>query len=139
MVISKTIQISTEGNSDIIDITPRVSNIIKESAVNSGIVTIFISGSTAGISTIEYEEGVIDDFKTMLERTVPRNFTYRHDSKWGDGNGFSHVRASLLGPSLVVPFSNKKMLLGTWQQIVVIDFDNRPRSRDIILQIMGEP
>lgn len=138
MVINKTILINTKGNCDIIDITSQVSNEINQSVINDGIITIFISGSTAGISTIECEEGVIDDFKIMWDRTIPKNITYRHDSKWGDGNGFSHVRSSLLGASLVVPFSNKKLLLGTWQQIIVVDFDNRPRSREIVLQLMGE-
>jgi secondary thiamine-phosphate synthase enzyme len=138
MVISKTIHINTKGNCDVIDITSQISNEISQSVINNGIITIFISGSTAGISTIEYEEGVIDDFKIMWDRNIPKNITYRHDSKWGDGNGFSHVRASLLGASLVVPFSNKKLLLGTWQQIIVMDFDNRPRSREIVLQLIGE-
>lgn len=138
MVISKTILINTKGNCDVINITSQISNEISQSVINNGIITIFISGSTAGISTIEYEEGVIDDFKIMWDRNIPKNITYRHDSKWGDGNGFSHVRASVLGASLVVPFSNKKLLLGTWQQIIVMDFDNRPRSREIVLQLIGE-
>ncbi len=138
MVINKTIPINTKGNCDIIDITSQISEEINKSVINNGIITIFISGSTAGITTIEYEEGVVDDFKIMWDRTIPKNITYRHDSKWGDGNGFSHVRASLLGASLVVPFSNKKLLLGTWQQVIVVDFDNRPRSREIVLQLMGE-
>ena len=138
MVIGKTILINTKGNCDVVDITSQISNKISQSIIKNGIITIFISGSTAGITTIEYEDGVIDDFKIMWDRNIPKNITYRHDSKWGDGNGFSHVRASLLGASLVVPFSNKKLLLGTWQQIIVMDFDNRPRSREIVLQLMGE-
>ncbi len=138
MIVSKTIHINTKGNCDIIDITSQVTNEINQSGINSGTVTIFISGSTAGVSTIEYEDGVINDFKAMWDRIISRNISYQHDSKWGDGNGFSHVRASLLGPSLTIPFINKKMTLGTWQQIIVTDFDNRPRSREIIIQISGE-
>jgi secondary thiamine-phosphate synthase enzyme len=101
-------------------------------------VTVFVAGSTAGVTTIEFESGLLADFKNMWEKMVPRGVPYDHDSRWGDGNGFSHVRASLLGPSLVVPFSERKLTLGTWQQIVFADFDNRPRSRQIVLQIMGE-
>ena len=97
-----------------------------------------MAGSTAGVSTIEFEPGLLSDFQDMWERNVPRNIPYQHDRAWGDGNGFSHVRASLLGSSLTVPFTNKTLALGTWQQIVVVDFDNRPRSREIVLQIMGE-
>jgi secondary thiamine-phosphate synthase enzyme len=97
-----------------------------------------MAGSTAGVSTIEFEPGLLSDIPSMWERIVPRNIPYQHDRTWGDGNGFSHVRASLLGPSLTVPFTGKTLALGTWQQIVVIDFDNRPRSRDVVLQVMGE-
>jgi len=101
-------------------------------------VTLFVAGSTAGLSTIEFESGLLSDFQDMWQRTVPQDITYRHDQRWGDGNGFSHVRASLLGASLVVPFIGKELTLGTWQQIILVDFDNRPRSRQIVLQIMGE-
>lgn len=138
MVINETIHIQTQGNCDMVDITPQIAKEISISGISNGIATIFISGSTAGITTIEYEGGLVSDFKAMWERNVPRNATYQHDIRWGDGNGFSHVRASLLGPSLVVPFTNKKMTLGTWQQIIVVDFDNRPRSREIVLQMLGE-
>jgi secondary thiamine-phosphate synthase enzyme len=137
-VISKTISLSTKGNCDMIDITAEIAGGINDSTLNNGTATIFISGSTAGITTIEYENGLVSDFKDMWERNVPLNLTYQHDRRWGDGNGHSHVRASLQGPSLVVPFVNKKMTLGTWQQIVVVDFDNRPRDRAIILQLIGE-
>ena len=137
-VISKTIRISTKGNCEMIDITAEIAREISNSTINNGTATIFISGSTAGITTIEYENGLISDFKDMWERTVPLDLTYQHDRRWGDGNGHSHVRASLQGPSLVVPFASKKMTLGTWQQIVVVDFDNRPRDREIILQLLGE-
>jgi secondary thiamine-phosphate synthase enzyme len=137
-VIIKTIRLSTKGNCDLIDITAEIAKEINNSNINSGIATIFISGSTAGITTIEYEDGLISDFKDMWDRNAPFNIPYQHDRRWGDGNGHSHVRASLQGPSLVVPFANKKMMLGTWQQIVVVDFDNHPRAREIILQLLGE-
>ena len=135
---SKAIRINTKGNCDMIDITGQIAKEIAESNINSGIATIFITGSTAGVTTIEYESGVIRDYKDMWDRNVPLNISYQHDQRWGDGNGYSHVRASLQSPSLVVPFDNKKMMLGTWQQIVVLDFDNRARSREIVLQLLGE-
>ena len=138
MVTNKTISIQTKGNCDMIDITAQVTREISNSSMNNGIATIFVSGSTAGISTIEYEDGLVSDFKSMWDRNVPQNLPYQHDRRWGDGNGHSHIRASLLGPSMVIPFANKKMALGTWQQIIVIDFDNRPRSREIFLQLLGE-
>jgi secondary thiamine-phosphate synthase enzyme len=137
-IISKTIHIDTKGNGDMIDITGQISREISASDINSGLATIFITGSTAGITTIEYESGVLNDYKSMWERNVPSNIAYQHDQRWGDGNGYSHVRASLQGPSLVVPFTDKTMMLGTWQQIVVVDFDNRARSREIVLQLLGE-
>jgi secondary thiamine-phosphate synthase enzyme len=135
---SKTIHISTRGNCDMIDITAEIAKEIKKSNINSGVATIFITGSTAGVTTIEYEGGVLSDYKDMWDRNVSLNIPYQHDQRWGDGNGYSHVRASLQSPSLVVPFDNKKMMLGTWQQIIVVDFDNRPRSREIVLQLLGE-
>lgn len=138
MVVTKQISLQSRGECDIIDITPQVEQEIAEAEINSGTVTLFVSGSTAGITTIEFESGLVSDFQSMWERNVPKNVPYNHDRRWGDGNGYSHVRASLLGASLVVPFNNKRLTLGTWQQIVVVDFDNRPRSRQIILQIMGE-
>ena len=136
--LSKIIRISTKGNCDMIDVTAEIAREISNSNINNGIVNIFISGSTAGITTIEYEAGVISDFQGMWDRNAPSNIPYQHDQRWGDGNGYSHVRASLQGPSLVVPFTNKKMALGTWQQIVVVDFDNRARTREIVLQLLGE-
>ncbi len=137
-VVTKDIAIQSKGNCDIIDITPQVAKILEESGVNSGIVTLFIVGSTAGITTIEYEPNLVSDFKNMWDRVIPRNIPYEHDKTWGDGNGHSHVRASLLGASLIIPFVNKRLTLGTWQQIVFVDFDNRPRRREIIIQILGE-
>jgi len=138
MVVTKKISLQTKGNCDIIDITPQVEHEVATAKINSGTVTVFVAGSTAGVTTIEFESGLLADFKSMWERMVPKNIPYDHDGRWGDGNGFSHVRASLLGSSLVVPFSDRKLTLGTWQQIVFIDFDNRSRSRQIVLQIMGE-
>ncbi len=138
MVVTKKISLQSKGHYDIIDITPQVEQQITETDINNGTVTVFVAGSTAGITTIEFESGLLSDFQDMWERNVPENIPYNHDRRWGDGNGYSHVRASLLGASLVVPFNNKRLTLGTWQQIVIVDFDNRPRSRQIILQIMGE-
>ncbi len=137
-VITEDITLQSKGNCDIIDITPQVAADVQESGANSGIVTLFVVGSTAGITTIEYEPNLLSDFKNMWERVMPRNIPYEHDRTWGDGNGHSHVRASALGPSLVIPFVNKRLTLGTWQQIVLVDFDNRPRSRKIAVQILGE-
>ena len=138
MIVTRKIGLQTRGNYDTVDITPQVEQQISEAGVQDGTVTIFVSGSTAGVTTIEYESGLLADFQSMWEREIPRNIRYEHDSRWGDGNGHSHVRASLLGASLVVPFSGKRLLVGTWQQIVVVDFDNRARSRQIVLQIMGD-
>src|SRR5512136_2483246 len=126
MVNNSTIHVQTKGNCDFIDITDEVTQKVEQSGVSSGTVTIFVAGSTAGLTTIEFERGVLTDLESMWERLVPRNIAYRHDATWGDGNGYSHVRASLLGPSLVIPIINKLLALGTWQQIVLVDFDNRP-------------
>jgi len=138
MVVTKKISLQTKGNCDIIDITSQVEKQVAETGINSGTATVFVTGSTAGVSTIEFESGLLSDFKGMWERNAPQNIPYDHDRRWGEGNGYSHVRASLLGASLVIPFNDKRLALGTWQQIVLVDFDNRPRSRQIILQIMGE-
>ncbi len=138
MVVTKQISLKTKGECDIIDITSPVQQQLSETEIKNGIVTVFITGSTAGVTTIENEPGLVSDFKEMWERVIPKKVEYRHDRAWGEGNGYSHVRASLLGASLVVPFNDKKLALGTWQQLVVVDFDNRPRSRQVLLQIMGE-
>jgi len=138
MVVTKKISLQSKGHCDIIDITPQVEQQVADTDINNGTATLFVAGSTAGITTIEFESGLLSDFQTMWERVIPKGIGYEHDSAWGEGNGYSHVRASLLGASLVVPFNDKRLTLGTWQQIVLIDFDNRPRSRQIILQIMGE-
>jgi len=137
-VITKGFQIETNGDTDLIDITSEVARGVSESGVSSGTVTVFIPGSTAGVTTIEYEGGAIRDFQEAIERIAPKDIDYYHDARWGDGNGYSHVRAALQGASLTVPFTSSRLLLGTWQQIIVVDFDNRARSREIILQIIGE-
>lgn len=137
-VITQGLRLETNGETDLIDITREVAKGVEESDISSGTVTIFIPGSTAGVTTIEYESGAIRDFQEAINRIAPKDIGYHHDARWGDGNGYSHVRAALQGASLTVPFASSKLLLGTWQQIIVVDFDNRPRSREIILQIMGE-
>ncbi len=138
MVVTKKISLSTKGECDIVDITPQVAEQLSQSGINTGTVTIFVAGSTAGVTTIEFEPGLVSDLQELWQRIAPKGITYNHDRRWGDGNGYAHVRASLLGASLVVPFSNKRLSLGTWQQIVLVDFDNRPRSREVILQIIGD-
>jgi secondary thiamine-phosphate synthase enzyme len=137
-IINETITLSARGFNDMHDITGEVSNRLSEHGLKNGTVTIFVSGSTGGLTTIEYESGLEKDFAELMDKIIPQDRTYHHDARWGDGNGFSHVRASLLGPSLTVPIVDGRMTLGTWQQIVFIDFDNRPRSRSIVLQFMGE-
>ena len=137
-VVAKEVTVQTSGNCDIVDITSEVAKNVVESGVNRGTATLFVTGSTAGVTTIEYERGLIDDTRTMWDRVVPRNIGYEHNRAWEDGNGHSHVRASMLGASLTVPFVDKKLTLGTWQQIVLIDFDNRPRLRRLVLQVLGE-
>ena len=137
-VITQGVRIETNGDTDLIDITSEVASSVSKSGLSSGIVSIFIPGSTAGVTTIEYESGAIRDFQEAIERIAPKDIGYHHDARWGDGNGYSHVRAALQGASLTVPFASSRLMLGTWQQIIVVDFDNRPRSREIILQIMGE-
>jgi secondary thiamine-phosphate synthase enzyme len=138
MITTRRITLQTRGNGDILDITPEVAREVAQADITSGTVTVFIAGSTAGVTTVEYESGLVADLQGLWERIAPQGITYQHDRRWHDGNGHAHVRASLLGPSLVVPFENKSLILGTWQQIIVIDFDNRARSRQVVLQIMGE-
>jgi secondary thiamine-phosphate synthase enzyme len=138
MLFTGTISLNTKGFSDIIDITSQVVSIAKQSSINSGLVTLFCPGSTGALTTIEYEAGVLQDLKDALERIAPSDIPYQHDERWGDGNGFSHVRAALLKPSLSIPLVSRKLILGTWQQIVFIDFDNRGRHREIVVQIIGE-
>jgi len=137
-ILTKELTFQTKGDCDLIDITSQVAESVEKSGISDGTVTLFISGSTAGITTIEYEPRLLGDFKDMWDRVIPQDIPYEHNRTWGDGNGHSHVRASMLGPSLTIPFTSKRLTLGTWQQIIFVDFDNRPRSRKIALQIMGE-
>lgn len=137
-VKSLSIRLSTRGNADIHDITDQVERQVAQSGIENGTVTIFCPSSTSGVTTIEYESGALSDLKRLFDEIIPPNREYAHNARWHDGNGHSHVRASLLGPSLTVPFVNGRLTLGTWQQIVYVDFDNRPRSRELILQVMGE-
>ena len=137
-VLSDTIQLHSEGEGDIIDLTTQLSNIVKDSEIKNGTVTIFVSGSTAAVTTIEYEPGLVHDFPEMLSRIAPRDIEYEHDNTWHDGNGHSHVRSSLIGPSITIPIVQGKLTLGTWQQVVLLEIDTRSRIRTVILQIMGE-
>ena len=138
MVTTETIALKTRGFTDVIDITASVTKIAGQSGIQNGVVTVFCTGSTGGITTIEFESGVVNDLKKAIEKIAPSNIPYDHDTRWGDGNGFSHVRAALMKPSLTIPLTNGTLALGTWQQIVFIDFDNRGRDRKVIVQIMGE-
>jgi len=133
----ETIYIKTTRNLDILDISSQVQSFIAKYPIKNGSVQLFIAGSTAALTTIEFEEGVINDLKRAIERIAPTNISYEHDKRWGDGNGYAHVRAAILGPSLIIPFQNGRLLLGTWQQIVLCDFDNRPRTRAITAQLIG--
>lgn len=135
---SSTVQIETQGHNDVHDLTDRAEEALRSSGVQEGVMLVFTPGSTAGVTTIEFESGAVDDLKKAIERLVPEKQHYAHDARWGDGNGFSHVRAALLGPSLSVPVTHGRLLLGTWQQIVLIDFDNRPRSRDVVFTVTGD-
>lgn len=137
-VVTKTLSFQSNGRDNMIDITPGVRDALSASGLKDGIVTVFVPGSTASVTTIEYEPGLLKDFPRAMEKLAPREAHYDHDARWGDGNGHSHVRASTIGPSLVVPFQNGRLILGTWQQIVFVDFDNRPRARNVIVQAMGE-
>ncbi|MBI5489347.1 MAG: YjbQ family protein [Deltaproteobacteria bacterium] len=127
------------GETDVADVTKRVAELVEKSGVQEGLCVVFVPGSTAAVSTIEYEPGVVEDLKRAIEKVAPRGEHYAHDAAWGDGNGYAHVRAALLGPSLAVPIAEGRLVLGTWQQVVVLDFDNRPRHRRVVVQISGEP
>ena len=137
-VLSDTIQLHSDGEGDIIDMTVQLSNTVEESKIKNGTVTIFVSGSTAAVTTIEYEPGLVHDFPEMLSRIVPKDIEYEHDNTWHDGNGHSHIRSSLIGPSLTIPIIGGKLTLGTWQQVVLLEMDTRSRNRTVILQIIGE-
>jgi len=135
---NKTFTTATAGFCDIIDITAKIQEQIDREKIERGLVTIFISGSTAALTTIENEPGLVRDLKEWIEKLIPSGRRYHHDQRWGDNNGFSHLRASLFGPSLAIPIENGRPVLGTWQQIVLLDFDNRPRTREIVVQLIGE-
>ena len=138
MICSKTIHITTKGFSDIIDLTNEVENVIDESGILKGIANIFAIGSTASITTMEFEPALVEDLKEKLEQLVSSKERSRHSETWGDDNGFSHMRASLMGPGITMPVSEGKLVRGTWQQVVYVDHDNRPRDRVVFIQIMGE-
>lgn len=143
MVVTKKIKLQTDPTANeyhvsIVDITSQIAKQVSISGIYGGIATVFVTGSTAGVTTIEFEPGLTTDFQSIWQQIIPDNITYDHNLRWGDGNGYSHIRASILGASLTIPFTDKRLTLGTWQQIIIADFDNRPRSREITLQIMGE-
>jgi secondary thiamine-phosphate synthase enzyme len=137
-IINDTLNIDTHGGGDMVDITDQLTRLLQRHKLKHGQVLVFVPGSTAGVTTIEYEPGLKKDFSVFMERIIPKNVHYYHEETWNDGNGHSHIRSSLLGPSLVIPIGQGRLLLGTWQQVVVVDFDNRPRSRDLVVQFCGE-
>jgi len=136
-IITDSFELSTRGHTDIIDLTPQVAAALNRSELREGQALVFVAGSTAGITSIEYEPGLLRDLPEAFDKVAPIGATYHHDAAWGDGNGYAHVRAALLGPSFSVPFRNGELILGTWQQIVLIDFDNRSRHRTIVVQMTG--
>ena len=137
-VITKTAEVRTTGATDIVDITRLAAEHLTESGIRHGVMVLFIPGSTGALTTIEYENGVIQDLADAIERLAPRDLKYAHDRRWGDGNGYAHVRAALVGPSLQIPVVSGRLCLGTWQQVVLLDFDNHPRLRRLIIQVIGE-
>jgi len=137
-VITTAIPVSTRGNADILDITDQVHNALAQSGLQNGILTVFTASSTSALTTIEYESGALSDLRRLFDEIIPSDQHYAHNARWGDGNGHSHVRAALLGPSLTVPFVRARLTLGTWQQIIFVDFDNRPRRRELLVQLIGE-
>jgi secondary thiamine-phosphate synthase enzyme len=135
---TKMITESTAGFCDVIDITPKLKEHIQSAKIRAGTAAFFVSGSTAALTTIEHEPGLVQDLKEFVEKYIPSDRRYHHDDRWGDDNGFSHLRAALFGPSLAIPIVASALSLGTWQQVVLLDFDNRPRTREIIVQLIGE-
>ena len=132
-----TFEVKTTGGTDILDLTAAVAAEVEQTGVTEGLLTLFISGSTAALTTIEFESGVVNDLREAIDRLFPREIPYEHDRRWGDGNGYAHVRAAFVKPSLSIPLTGGRLLLGTWQQIVLLDFDNRPRQRSIQGQVIG--
>jgi len=137
-IITKKISLHTQGNPDLVNITEKIKDILKSTGLKKGSLIVFVVGSTAAITTFEYEPGVVKDMQELYEKLIPKSKHYSHDDTWGDANGFSHLRAALQGPSLAIPFDKGELLLGTWQQVVLADFDNRPRQREVVVQMMGE-
>jgi secondary thiamine-phosphate synthase enzyme len=137
-VLTRKISLKTKGDPDLINITGSIGEILDSSGLQNGSMTVFVVGSTAAITSFEYEPGLVQDVKELFEKLIPRDKHYNHDETWGDANGFSHLRASLQGASLVVPFEKGKLLLGTWQQVVLAEFDNRPRQREVVVQLLGD-
>ena len=137
-VETQSLQLSSQGNTDIVDITNGVSKAVASSGIENGIVNVFCSSATSALTTIEFESGCVRDFQRIFDEIAASNRQYAHNARWHDGNGHSHVRAALLGPSLTVPFVSKRLMLGTWQQIIFVDFDNRPRKRELVIQMIGE-
>ncbi|HNS51948.1 MAG TPA: secondary thiamine-phosphate synthase enzyme YjbQ [Anaerolineae bacterium] len=138
MVVSRHLQVSTRGSGDVIDITRDVAGQLDDSGVRNGVVTVFVAGSTSALTTLEFEAGVVADLRQLMDRIVPPDADYKHNLRWGDGNGHAHIRHALLGPSLTIPLVDGRLTLGTWQQIVLLDFDCRPRTRSVVVQVMGE-
>jgi len=138
MVSTHTHEISTRGQGDAHDVTRAVARAVSESGIGSGIVTVSVVGSTAGMTTIEFESGALHDLNAVFEQLAPRDGEYRHHLRWGDDNGSSHVRAAMVGPSVTIPFTNGELLLGQWQQIALLEFDTRPRRREIVIQVIGD-
>jgi len=136
-VSTKYIQLKTKGNADVVDITPNVVDALGSSKIKNGIVNVSVIGSTGAITTCEFEPGLVQDIKDIFDKLIPAA-NYNHDKAWGDGNGHSHLRSSTIGPSITIPFNDKELILGTWQQIIFIDFDNRPRDRKIVVQMIGD-
>ena len=135
---TSSISLNTRGDMDVHDITDQTANVLSKSGLKNGTITIFCPSSTSALTTIEYESGAVSDLKRLFEEIIPQNHEYAHNARWHDGNGHSHVRASLLGPSLTIPFVEGQLTLGTWQQIIYVDFDNKPRRRELVLQLIGE-
>jgi len=137
-ILNHKLTLQTKGNPDLINITDKLSSILESSGLKKGNLTVFVIGSTAAITTFEYESGLVKDMQELYDKIIPKSKHYHHDDTWGDANGFSHVRSALQGPSLTIPFDEANLMLGTWQQVVLAEFDNRARQRHLVVQIIGE-
>ena len=138
MIIQKKLELHTKGFNHIIDITSALQNYVSDERINDGYVLVFVPGATGAITTIEYEDGLVYDIKSAFKRLIPKDMEYRHELRWHDGNGHSHIRASILGPSITTPFKDGQLILGTWQQIIFVEFDNKPHNRNLVVQVVGE-